>query len=213
MITYLGCAEDVWKPHRRLLTPSFHSKILESSLEIMERNAIILCEQLRSQVDADEFDILPYVEQCSLDIICGKLWAVFSWYATRWENGIRNWKLIFLSPNGYSRIMAGRILSIIHNKLPPFSLSWLGPSSSLLPPPPSSQTSGISTQKCVIELWWIVLSILRFVFPSFEDTTQNLSGRGETRYLIPLLLISVSVTRNELCSAYVISSNYGAPLH
>lgn len=64
---------DVWKVHRKLLTPSFHFKILENAVGMIEKHANIMCQQLESRVEQPEFDITDYVEKCSLDIICGKI--------------------------------------------------------------------------------------------------------------------------------------------
>lgn len=64
---------DLWKTHRQKINPTFNVKIIESFLEIMRKNGIILCEQLKNRVDSEEFDILPYVETCALDIISGKI--------------------------------------------------------------------------------------------------------------------------------------------
>ncbi|XKL62379.1 hypothetical protein PGB90_002212 [Kerria lacca] len=61
---------DVWRVHRKLLTPCFHFKILQESLDMIQKNAEILCDQLKPKEDQTEFDILEYVEKCSLDIIC-----------------------------------------------------------------------------------------------------------------------------------------------
>lgn len=58
--------------HRKLLTPSFHFKILENAVGMIENHAKIMCQQLESRVEQPEFDITDYVEKCSLDVICGK---------------------------------------------------------------------------------------------------------------------------------------------
>ncbi|XP_065214565.1 cytochrome P450 4C1-like isoform X2 [Planococcus citri] len=61
---------DIWQIHRKLITPSFHFKMLENSTGMITRNAEILVDQLEKLVDGSDFDIESFVEKCSLDIIC-----------------------------------------------------------------------------------------------------------------------------------------------
>lgn len=68
IILFLG---ERWQVHRKLLTPTFHFKILENSIGIIYKNAKILSEQLENE-NENEFNIHKYIEKCSLDIICGK---------------------------------------------------------------------------------------------------------------------------------------------
>lgn len=60
---------EIWHRHRKLLTPSFHFKILENSMNIMDKNSKILVEQLKSQIGKTSFNIQLFIEKCSLDII------------------------------------------------------------------------------------------------------------------------------------------------
>ncbi|XP_065214567.1 cytochrome P450 4C1-like [Planococcus citri] len=60
---------ETWRTHRKLLTPTFHFKILENSVEIMHRNVGILKTFLDEKTDMQEFDIHAFIEKCSLDII------------------------------------------------------------------------------------------------------------------------------------------------
>ncbi|KAK7603328.1 hypothetical protein V9T40_003327 [Parthenolecanium corni] len=60
---------DVWRVHRKKLTPSFHFDILRDSLNIIRTNAKILCNQMKAEMERPEFDIMEYIEKCSLDII------------------------------------------------------------------------------------------------------------------------------------------------
>ncbi|XP_065226295.1 cytochrome P450 4C1-like isoform X2 [Planococcus citri] len=60
---------DIWRVHRKLLTPSFHFKIVEKSVPMMFKNAKILCDKLESEIDQSGFDIQKYLERTALDII------------------------------------------------------------------------------------------------------------------------------------------------
>ncbi|KAK7603329.1 hypothetical protein V9T40_003328 [Parthenolecanium corni] len=60
---------EIWSSHRKFLTPTFHFKLLENSLEIIHKNAKIFVEQLKSKVDETEFDVQIFVEKMSLDVI------------------------------------------------------------------------------------------------------------------------------------------------
>ncbi len=43
----------------------------------MQTNSEILCKQLSSRLNQEEFDVLEYVEKCSLDIIGGKILSMY----------------------------------------------------------------------------------------------------------------------------------------
>ncbi|XP_065214566.1 cytochrome P450 4C1-like [Planococcus citri] len=60
---------DIWRTHRKLLTPSFHFKIVEKAVPMMFRNAEILCDKLQKEVDQSAFNIEKYIEKSTLDII------------------------------------------------------------------------------------------------------------------------------------------------
>nr|CAD7609873.1 unnamed protein product [Timema genevievae] len=59
-----------WRNHRRIITPTFHFKILEDFLEVFNTNGRKMVDKLRKEVGGPEFDIHPYVTLCTLDIIC-----------------------------------------------------------------------------------------------------------------------------------------------
>ncbi|XP_028415753.1 cytochrome P450 4V2-like [Dendronephthya gigantea] len=59
-----------WKSRRRLLTPTFHFKILNDFVSIHQKQSAILVELLQEKADKGEFDIAPYITLCVLDIIC-----------------------------------------------------------------------------------------------------------------------------------------------
>nr|CAD7194207.1 unnamed protein product [Timema douglasi] len=59
-----------WRNHRRIITPTFHFKILEDFLEVFNTNCRKMVDKLRKEVGGLEFDIHSYVTLCTLDIIC-----------------------------------------------------------------------------------------------------------------------------------------------
>ncbi|XP_070544565.1 cytochrome P450 4V2-like [Ptychodera flava] len=61
---------DKWKSRRRLLTPTFHFKILNHFVEVFNDQAVVLVKNLNSRVGKDEFNIFPLITHCVLDIIC-----------------------------------------------------------------------------------------------------------------------------------------------
>uniref|UniRef100_A0A224YKM0 Cytochrome n=1 Tax=Rhipicephalus zambeziensis TaxID=60191 RepID=A0A224YKM0_9ACAR len=67
----LTSSGDKWRSRRRLFTPAFHFKILEDFSETINAQSFILCNKLEklSQSGAN-FDIVPKVTLCTLDIIC-----------------------------------------------------------------------------------------------------------------------------------------------
>ncbi|KZC10045.1 PREDICTED: cytochrome P450 4c3-like [Dufourea novaeangliae] len=61
---------DKWHFRRKLLTPTFHSGLLEVYLKTAIREATILISCLRKEVGKPSFDIVPYAKRATLDIIC-----------------------------------------------------------------------------------------------------------------------------------------------
>ncbi|XP_069680223.1 cytochrome P450 4C1-like isoform X2 [Periplaneta americana] len=59
-----------WHSRRKIITPSFHFKILEQFIPIFAENSDILVNELRKEVGREVFDVNPYIFACSLDIIC-----------------------------------------------------------------------------------------------------------------------------------------------
>uniref|UniRef100_A0A1B6K271 Cytochrome P450 n=1 Tax=Homalodisca liturata TaxID=320908 RepID=A0A1B6K271_9HEMI len=57
-----------WRKHRKILTPAFHFRVLDKFVPVFEKNARILVEKLGGMV-GKEFDIMPTIALCSLDII------------------------------------------------------------------------------------------------------------------------------------------------
>lgn len=61
-----------WRTHRKIITPTFHFKILQEFLEVFNRNGEILCEKLAANVGKGPFNIYNYVNLAALDNICGE---------------------------------------------------------------------------------------------------------------------------------------------
>ncbi|XP_065091255.1 cytochrome P450 4d1-like [Ochlerotatus camptorhynchus] len=60
-----------WHSHRKIITPTFHFKILEQFVEIFDSQSNILIDQLLPKVKSGEtFDIFPLITLCALDVIC-----------------------------------------------------------------------------------------------------------------------------------------------
>ncbi len=61
---------------RRLLTPSFHFQILNTFIEVFNKQSLILCNVLdkrrKNQQEDEIINVYPFVANCTLDIICGK---------------------------------------------------------------------------------------------------------------------------------------------
>ncbi|ODN00188.1 Cytochrome P450 4c3 [Orchesella cincta] len=76
LINWLGTGllvarREKWFHRRKLLTPTFHFKILEDFLPIFNTNAQILTAVLEKQLQqTDSFDICPFISRCTMDIIC-----------------------------------------------------------------------------------------------------------------------------------------------
>lgn len=62
-----------WASRRKIITPTFHFKILEQFVEIFDRQGNILIDKLQGHKNSEAFDIFPIITLCALDIICGNL--------------------------------------------------------------------------------------------------------------------------------------------
>jgi cytochrome P450 family 4 len=79
--------DETWRLHRKLITPAFHVKILETCVEIFSRKAEILTENIRPLADGKTVDIINQLSLCALDAICetaiGKATFIFPSYLFR----------------------------------------------------------------------------------------------------------------------------------
>ena len=82
---YLNLGEK-WKRNRRLLTPSFHFRILDRFFDVFCDNGLILSQILLKDLDglsgakdaSREIDVTPYLFRCTLDGICGKDYSIIN---------------------------------------------------------------------------------------------------------------------------------------
>lgn len=58
-----------WALRRKIITPTFHFKILEEFLVIFNRQSEVLIGKLQEQSGKGDFDIYKYITLCALDII------------------------------------------------------------------------------------------------------------------------------------------------
>ncbi|XP_055549735.1 cytochrome P450 4d1-like isoform X2 [Wyeomyia smithii] len=60
-----------WFANRKIITPTFHFKILEQFVEIFDQQSNIFVDQLLPKAETGEcFDVFPLVTLCALDVIC-----------------------------------------------------------------------------------------------------------------------------------------------
>ncbi|KAK7863476.1 hypothetical protein R5R35_010512 [Gryllus longicercus] len=59
-----------WHTHRKMITPTFHFKILDGFLDVFVEKSEILTKKLMAVAGGDSFDVYPYITHCALDIIC-----------------------------------------------------------------------------------------------------------------------------------------------
>lgn len=63
---------EKWHSRRKILTPSFHFKILEGFIQVFNVNSEFLIKDLEAQIEEPFVDINAHITKCTLDIICGK---------------------------------------------------------------------------------------------------------------------------------------------
>ena len=66
---------DHWRRHRKLLTPAFHFKILDSFVPVMNENVKIMLSKIEASVGSPEMkkngvDVRWLITDCTLDTIC-----------------------------------------------------------------------------------------------------------------------------------------------
>lgn len=59
-----------WRKRRKMLTPAFHFRVLESCMTIFNDQARVLLHKLHESSHLDYVDIFPMMIHCSLDILC-----------------------------------------------------------------------------------------------------------------------------------------------
>ncbi|CAH1251095.1 CYP4V2 [Branchiostoma lanceolatum] len=63
---------DKWRTRRRLITPTFHFKILSDFLHEFNDQSEVMVRKLDQMAGTgEEFDVFPFITLCALDIICG----------------------------------------------------------------------------------------------------------------------------------------------
>lgn len=63
--------DNKWRKQRKIITPTFHFKILEQFVDVFNDKGEILVKKLASQT-GKVFDVNPFVTLYALDVICGK---------------------------------------------------------------------------------------------------------------------------------------------
>ncbi|XP_055604873.1 cytochrome P450 4d1-like isoform X2 [Uranotaenia lowii] len=59
-----------WHSRRKIITPTFHFKIMEQFVETFDQQSTIFVQQLKEKAESGQaFDIYPYVTLCALDVI------------------------------------------------------------------------------------------------------------------------------------------------
>lgn len=62
-----------WFHRRRVITPTFHFKILEQFFEIFKKHNLILMDKLMEKADGKALEIFPLVTASVMNALCGKL--------------------------------------------------------------------------------------------------------------------------------------------
>lgn len=61
---------EKWFQRRKIITPTFHFKILEQFAAVFNKETDIMVQNLRKHVNGKEFDMYEYVTLMALDSIC-----------------------------------------------------------------------------------------------------------------------------------------------
>lgn len=66
----LNSTGEKWRVRRKMITPTFHFKILQEFLAVMNEQTEIMINLLDAKAEQGPFDIEPYIAHCAQDIIC-----------------------------------------------------------------------------------------------------------------------------------------------
>lgn len=67
----LTSSNKKWHSHRKIITPTFHFKILEQFVEIFDHQSDVFVSQLKGFAETgQDFDVFPLVTLYALDVIC-----------------------------------------------------------------------------------------------------------------------------------------------
>lgn len=58
---------EIWRKHRRLVSPSFSERVALSYVTIFDRHSRDVTKTLEKMVNQEPFDIRPYINDCTLD--------------------------------------------------------------------------------------------------------------------------------------------------
>lgn len=68
---------EKWFQRRKIITPTFHFKILEQFLEVFNAETDRLVTKIEQHVGGEEFDMYQYITLHALDSICGEYFINF----------------------------------------------------------------------------------------------------------------------------------------
>nr|CAI5838119.1 unnamed protein product [Callosobruchus analis] len=66
-----------WRKNRKLISPSFNQRVLDTFVEVFAEQSEIFVEELKKRVGQKNLDIYLLTTRCTLDIICRKIHLCF----------------------------------------------------------------------------------------------------------------------------------------
>jgi cytochrome P450 family 4 len=69
----LFSTDQKWFNRRKIITPTFHFKILEQFFDVFQKQNEILLKQLREKANGQAFNIFPFISLSVLKSLCGEL--------------------------------------------------------------------------------------------------------------------------------------------
>lgn len=72
LATHNKISGELWKRHRKIITPTFHFQILEKHAKVFNSCGKILVERLKEEAGKESFDVAPFIGVFAFDVICGK---------------------------------------------------------------------------------------------------------------------------------------------
>lgn len=74
----LFSTDQKWFTRRRIITPTFHFKILEQFFDVFVKHNKILMEKIGEKANGEIFDIFPMITASIMNSLCGKRFILYS---------------------------------------------------------------------------------------------------------------------------------------
>lgn len=69
---------EVWRRPRKIITPTFHFKILEQFFDVFNACGNTFIDIIKEKGSKGPVDVWPLLKAYALDVICGKVFFIYT---------------------------------------------------------------------------------------------------------------------------------------